>query len=161
MGLEIERKFIVTGDGYKLGATRKLIRQGFLNDDMDRMVRIRLVDNKAFLTVKGPLKDASRSEFEYPIPVAEAEAMLVDLCIPPILEKNRYVVEIEGLTWEVDVFMGVNEGLIVAEVELEESGQKIIFPEWIGKEITDDKRYYNASLVGHPYCNWKNKEKEY
>lgn len=160
MGIEIERKFLVKGDGYKLGAKRKVIRQGFLNDDMDRMVRIRLVDNKAFLTVKGPLKDASRSEFEYPIPVAEAEAMLEDLCIPPISEKYRYVVEFEGLTWEVDVFMGVNEGLIVAEVELEVPGQRIIFPAWIGREITNDKRYYNANLVSNPYSKWKFKEEE-
>lgn len=155
MGFETERKFLVTGDGYRQGATRTLIRQGFLNDDMERMVRVRIRDEDAFLTVKGPLRGATRREFEYGIPLADAQSMLAELCMQPLIEKYRYVTEYSGLTWEVDVFLGDNEGLIIAEIELGPGEMELSLPAWIGLEITGEKQYYNANLVRNPFRSWK------
>ena len=151
---EIERKFLVLGEEWRRGARSFAVRQGFLSTDRDRTVRIRLVDEKGYLTVKGLTIGATRPEYEYPIPPADAEAMLEHLCLRPLIEKTRFLVEHDGDTWEVDEFVGDNEGLIVAEIELESEDQSFTRPEWLGAEVTHDARYYNSNLIAHPYSTW-------
>jgi CYTH domain-containing protein len=157
MGLEIERKFRVTGTGYRLAKKQMRIEQGFLNDDLNRMVRIRKIDDAALLTIKGPVQNNVRLEFEYPVPLEDAEEMLRLLCIPPLLQKTRYYFEYSGQLWEVDEFDGENKGLVIAEVELSDSQEAIKLPEWIGEEVTDDPRYYNANLIKNPFQKWRSK----
>ncbi len=153
MALEIERKFLVNN-----GTWRKeqgvMYRQGYLNSVKERTVRVRIIGNKGYLTVKGISRGAVRAEYEYEIPVVEAEAMLDDLCEKPLIEKLRYKIACKGFVWEVDEFCGENQGLIVAEVELESEDQTFEKPEWIGEEVTKDQRYFNANLIHHPYCRW-------
>ena len=154
MGKEIERKFLLKTNKWKLKAEgRTRIKQGYLNTHKERTVRVRVRGNKAFLTIKGKTVGATRLEYEYPIPVAHALDLL-ELCERPIIEKARYLVKIGKLTWEVDVFSGDNEGLALAEIELEREDQKISIPRWIGKEVTGDPRYYNSSLVKTPFKDW-------
>src|SRR5262245_40362257 len=150
MGKEIERKYLVEGDQWSSGKGTTY-RQGYLSTVKERTVRVRLAGDKAFLTIKGLTQGATRSEYEYEIPARDAEEMLDKLCERPLIEKRRYKVEHAGLTWEVDEFFGDNQGLVVAEVELKSEGQAIELPAWIGKEVTDDPRYFNANLVKHPY----------
>ena len=154
MGLEIERKFLVRSTVFKSLGTKHYIHQGFLSTDKERVVRIRIMDDKAFITIKGKTIEATRSEFEYPVPVEDARFMLEKLCLKPTIEKYRYRVLFEGFTWEIDEFLGENEGLIIAEVELGHPGQEFKLPEWIGEEVTSDPRYYNANLVKNPYKSW-------
>jgi CYTH domain-containing protein len=154
MGKEIERKFRVKGDAWKSLAKGTRYCQGYLNSVKERTVRVRTVGDKGFLTVKGITTGASRTEYEYPIPVSDAEGMLNDLCEKPLIEKNRYKIGDKNLTWEVDEFFGENKGLIVAEVELQSEGQSVEKPEWIGEEVTGDPRYFNANLIKHPYTKW-------
>jgi CYTH domain-containing protein len=153
MGKEIERKFLVRqGEWPKNeGVT---YRQGYLSTVKERTVRVRIAGDAAFLTVKGISKGATRAEFEYDIPVSDAEEMLDHLCEQPLIEKRRYEIEHGGLTWEVDEFFGNNEGLVLAEVELESEDQQFERPPWVGEEVTDDPRYFNANLVEHPYRDW-------
>lgn len=155
MGFEIERKFLVTSDAFKTGSRRVRIKQGFLSDDMERSVRIRIVSEDAYITIKGSSTGPLRREFEYPLPKADAEILIRELCIPPPLLKDRYILEHHGLTWEVDEFSGENQGLVIAEVELPAEGYEVILPDWIGDEVTGDMRYYNAYLARNPYKNWK------
>ena len=152
--MEIERKFLVASAGYRQSAHSSRIRQGFLSTDKEHVVRIRVTGRMAFLTVKGLASGPSRPEFEYKIPVADADYLLEHLCEKPLIVKNRFRTEFEGFTWEVDEFHGENEGLVVAEIELEYEGQQFPLPEWIGSEVTGDPRYYNSSLVKHPYKDW-------
>jgi adenylate cyclase len=154
MGKEIERKFLVKGDVWKSLAKGTRYRQGYLNSVKERTVRIRTVGDKGFLTIKGITTGASRTEYEYPIPVPDAEAMLNELCEKPIIEKNRYKIKDRNLTWEVDEFFGENQGLIVAEVELQSESQSVEKPGWVGEEVTGDPRYFNANLIKHPYAKW-------
>ena len=116
---------------------------------------MRIYDGKGFLTVKGISIGATRSEYEYEIPAADAEEMLNSLCEKPIIEKDRYKIPIGEVTWEVDEFLGINHGLVVAEVELQSEDQTFPKPSWIGKEVTDDPKYFNANLIAHPYSTWK------
>jgi CYTH domain-containing protein len=150
---EIERKFLVDGSEWRTLGRGEVFRQGYLSTVKERTVRIRVVGEQAWITVKGLTVGATRSEFEYSIPLADAEQML-ELCEQPIIEKTRYVVEMGGLRWEVDEFTGANRGLVVAEVELDDPDQSIELPDWIGTEVTDDPRYYNANLIDHPYSAW-------
>jgi adenylate cyclase len=147
MGQEIERKFIVTGDGWKgLVDTSSSLRQGYLSSNAKATVRVRVYDDKlAFITLKGAAKGRVRAEYEYAVPVEDAREML-EMARPHIVEKTRYDVPIGGLIWEVDVFEGRHEGLVIAEVELEHADQHVNLPDWVGAEVTDDDRYYNASL---------------
>jgi CYTH domain-containing protein len=155
MAEEIERKFLVAGDEWRhIAVSSHTLRQGYLSTVKERTVRVRLVDGEGFLTVKGITVGATRAEFEYPVPGDDAAAMLDDLCERPLVEKTRHLVEHEGLTWEIDEFAGVNEGLIVAEVELEADDQDVPLPTWVGAEVTDDPRYFNANLIAHPYREW-------
>jgi CYTH domain-containing protein len=158
MGIEIERKFLVTGAAWR-ETTGTHYRQGYLNRDKERTVRVRLAGEKAFLTIKGKSVGASRAEFEYEIPVADA-AQLLKLCDGPILEKIRRVIEHEGAAWEVDEFFGENAGLVVAEIELHSEDQAFARPEWLGEEVTHDPRYYNSSLAAHPFRSWQAKPPE-
>lgn len=155
MGKEIERKFLVKGDAWKSLATGRRYRQGYLNSAKERTVRVRTIDDRAFLTVKGPNTGITRSEFEYEIPLEDARAMLDALAERPLIEKTRYKIASGGHVWEVDEFEGENQGLVVAEIELSAEGESFEKPEWIGEEVSDDPRYYNSSLVAHPYSSWK------
>lgn len=152
MALEIERKFLVTGDGWCNGCGVRLT-QGYLNRDKDRTVRIRLAGEKAFITVKGVTSGAARAEFEYAIPPTDAEQLL-KLCDGPIVDKIRYTIEHAGFEWEVDEFLGDNLGLVVAEIELKSEEQKFDLPNWVGREVTDDPRFFNSNLATNPYRNW-------
>ena len=154
MGQEIERKFLVTDDAWRALAKGTAYRQGYLSTVKERTVRVRTVDAAAYLTIKGPTVGATRVEYEYEIPTDDANCMLDDLCEKPIIEKNRYKIPFAGLTWEVDEFFGVNDGLIVAEVELESEDQAFDKPDWIGEEVSNDPRYFNANLIAHPYSAW-------
>ncbi len=154
MGIEIERKFLVKGDAWRSRAEGTAYRQGYLNSVRERTVRVRTVDEKAFLTIKGPAAGSTRSEYEYEIPLADDRAMLDVLVEKPIIEKTRYRVPFGGFIWKIDEFFGENAGLIVAEVELHSEGQAFSKPEWVDEEVTADSRYFNANLIHHPYCRW-------
>lgn len=157
MGKEIERKYLVKSDEWKSLAKGKYYRQGYLSTVKERVVRVRTIDDKGFLTIKGITVGVSRSEFEYAIPAEEANLMLDNLCEKPIIEKFRAKIEYAGLIWEIDEFHGENEGLTVAEVELKEENQKIEFPSWIGEEVSGDPRYFNSNLIANPYTQWEQK----
>lgn len=152
MAKEIERKFLTTGEQWRT-ATPIYYCQGYLNRDKQRTVRVRIAGDKAMLTVKGLTTGASRDEFEYDIPIDDAKSMLA-MCEQPLIEKNRRIVHHEGLDWDVDEFLGLNEGLIVAEVELESENQVFQTPKWVGDEVTNDPRYFNSSLSSKPFTKW-------
>ena len=154
MGKEIERKFLVRDDSFRSLAQGTRYRQGYLNSVKERVVRVRTIDDKGFLTIKGITTGATRAEYEYEIPVKEAEAMLDELCEQPLIEKNRYKIAHKGFVWEVDEFFGENQGLIFAEVELESEDQQFDKPDWITDEVTGDPKYFNSNLIQNPYKNW-------
>jgi adenylate cyclase len=154
MGEEIERKFLVVGDDWREGTSKMRYRQGFLSTEPARTVRVRVAGPRGTITVKGKNVGARRAEFEYEIPVADAERMLDTLCKRPLIEKVRYTVTIGSHTWEIDVFEGDNAGLVVAEIELGSELETFERPEWLGDEVTDDPRYYNSNLVANPYRAW-------
>ena len=154
MGREIERKFLVKGEAWQGLAPGVLYRQGYLCSAKERTVRVRVAGEKAFLTIKGLTVGAARAEYEYEIPVADAQAMLDDLAEKPLIKKIRYKIPYDGLTWEVDEFLGDNAGLIVAEVELSDEKQAFNKPEWAGEEVSDDPRYFNSNLARHPFRKW-------
>lgn len=153
MAKEIERKFLVTGEEWRK-AERRLYRQGYLSIEKERTVRVRTDEERGWLTIKGITTGATRDEYEYEIPLADAESMLQTLCLQPLIEKRRYRIDADGLTWEVDEFLGANAGLVVAEVELESEDQAFDMPPWIGAEVTGERRYYNATLVEKPFSQW-------
>ncbi|MBR8831166.1 MAG: Inorganic triphosphatase [Chroococcopsis gigantea SAG 12.99] len=158
MAVEIERKFLVVGDEWKKSGTAKVYRQGYINrQDGGNTVRIRQAGERGYITIKGKTQGIARAEFEYEIPLADAEDMLETLCDRPLIEKVRYRIPLEGLVWEVDEFSGDNEGLIIAEVELDRDDRAIVLPRWIGKEVTRDKKYYNVNLIEYPYKDWTDK----
>ena len=154
MGMEIERKFLLLNEDWKVGATGTFLHQGYLNRHPQRSVRVRVKGQQAFMTIKGMVSEISRFEYEYPIPLDDAEHMLKELCEPPTLEKTRYLVEYEGMCWEIDEFHGENAGLVVAEIELENEEQPFAKPPWLGEEVSQDSRYLNINLSRHPYCQW-------
>ena len=160
MGVEIERKFIVINDGWKNQEPGSSISQGYLSTSMDRVVRVRVINEDAYLTVKSSIDGLVRNEWEYPIPVDDAKIMLKNLCIQPIIEKVRYRILHAGMMWDLDVFSGENEGLIIAEIELESENQPFDVPAWAGKEVTDKPRYYNNNLARYPYRSWTDEEKQ-
>ena len=157
MGVEIERKFKVkdrfcpTGVGIEMA-------QGYLSRDPRRTVRIRIAGIQGFLTIKGENQGAVRLEYEYEIPHKEARELLA-LCEAPLVEKTRYVETVAGKRWEVDVFHGANEGLRIAEIELAAEAEEFALPDWAGAEVTGVERYYNASLIAHPFCRWRADER--
>jgi CYTH domain-containing protein len=151
---EIERKFLVKGDSWRGKADGIMVRQGYLSTEKERVVRVRTLGERGFLAIKGSTKGISRPEYEYGIPLGEAQEMLDRLCIRPLLEKKRYALEHQGLTWKIDEFLCANQGLILAEVELAHEEQEIRLPEWVGEEVSHDPRYFNSNLVKNPYGQW-------
>ena len=154
MAREIERKFLVRDKRYRQLAEPISCRQGYLSTAKERIVRVRVEGDKAYLTVKGATSGIMRTEYEYEIPPSEAEEMLERLCEKPIIEKDRYEIEYDGMIWQVDEFHGPNEGLVVAEVQLDRQDQKITLPDWIGEEVSHEPKYFNSNLVQNPYSNW-------
>jgi adenylate cyclase len=153
MGQEIERKFLVSDDSWRgVGAARRMV-QGYLSLDPERTVRVRIAGDQAWLTIKGATNGCTRVEHEFEVPVAAAEGMLA-LCLPGVIEKTRHEIRVGGHVWEVDEFHGANAGLVVAEIELGEEAEGFVKPEWLGEEVTEDPRYYNASLAGLPYSSF-------
>ncbi len=153
---EIERKFLVTSEAFKSEAHKRTrIVQGFLNTNPERTVRVRIQGNDGFLTVKGKSNKSglSRFEWEKQISLSEAEELL-HLCEPGIIEKTRYEISSDNHTFEVDDFMGENEGLIIAEIELSSETEPFSKPQWLGKEVTGDIKYYNSKLSKNPFKNW-------
>jgi CYTH domain-containing protein len=150
--IEIERKFLVKGDFRPLAVKQVRIVQGYLCASWERTVRIRIKDDSAFITIKGPANENgfSRLEFEYPVPLSDAEEMM-KLCNAVIEKERYYVPATEGRTFEVDVFHGAHEGLVMAELELQSEVESFEQPDWLGAEVTGDERYYNAYLASHPY----------
>ena len=175
MGMEIERKFLVRSDKFKsiaakaagqMGDAGVYYRQGYVPTVNGTTVRIRIAGDRGFITIKDRAVSFSRHEFEYQIPREEAEQMLTLMCSQPQIEKHRYIVPYESdsasacsanLKWEVDVFHGENEGLVVAEIEVPSEDTPIVLPDWIGEEVTGDKRYYNSHLINNPYSKWSTK----
>lgn len=155
MGIEIERKFLVEKRDWSSLAEGKVCRQGYLSLRSGAVVRVRIIDDEAFLTVKGPDTGSGRREFEYGIPVEDATAMLVELCEKPVIEKTRHRISFAGHLWEVDVFHGDNEGLVLAEVELDRADEVVELPPWTSREVTGDHRFSNAWLVEHPFRKWE------
>ena len=161
MPVEIERKFLVTGDGWRAAAHRVIpMAQGYINDQaaMDSgaqkaSVRVRIQDQEAFLNLKSRELGHTRQEFEYPLPLDDARALLA-LCVGGLIDKRRHLVQHQGHLWEVDEFLGDNAGLVVAEIELESADEAFAKPDWIGAEVTDDARYYNLALASHPFSEW-------
>ena len=155
MGMEIERKFLVVGDGWRKEAVGSTYRQGYIRTQGQATVRVRIAGQTGYLTLKGPTQGLSRLEFEYEIPVTDADQLLQELCDRPLIEKVRYRILYGGLPWEVDEFNGDNEGLVLAEVELDTPDQPIDYPPWIGQEVSHDARYFNANLAQHPFSEWR------
>ena len=155
MAREIERKFLVKNSSWKIGRQGLSCRQGYLVTEKEITVRVRILGEEGFLTVKGRTEGMARDEFEYRIPREDAEAMLGSMSRGVIVEKIRYHIEVDGFTWDVDEFLGENSGLVLAEVELEDENQVPVFPDWLGQEVTGDVRYYNAYLAGNPFSGWK------
>lgn len=161
MGLEIERKFLVTSEAWRAAAHAVIpMAQGYVNDAASiesgaqkASVRVRVQGDAAYLNLKSREIGHTRQEFDYPIPVEDARALLA-LCVGGLVDKRRHLVHHGGLLWEVDEFLGDNAGLVVAEVELEHADQAIDLPEWVGEDVTDDVRYYNLALAAHPYTRW-------
>ena len=153
MAIEIERKFLVRGDAWRQGAPGLSYRQGYLSTDPERVVRIRVVGDRGWLTIKGKNEGVRRLEFEYSIPKNEAEQLL-ELCQRPLIEKRRYRRRVGEHIWEIDEFDGDNQGLVVAEIELNAADEAFERPPWLGDEVSDDPRYYNANLIETPYSRW-------
>ncbi|RZA33109.1 MAG: CYTH domain-containing protein [Lysobacteraceae bacterium] len=154
MGVEIERKFLLAGEGWRSLGEPVLLRQGYLCSDPERTVRVRIEGDAGVLTIKSKSTGATRGEWEYPIPLDEAEELLDRLCERPLVEKYRRRIPYAGFTWEVDEFLGENAGLVVAEIELPREDAAFDKPDWLGQEVTGDKRYYNSSLIRSPYSQW-------
>lgn len=152
MAIEIERKFLVVNDEWR-SAPAVYFCQGYLNRDRTRTVRVRIAGTTGYLTIKGVSKGATRAEFEYEIPLEDAKQLL-RLCDGPLIEKHRRKVTHEGMLWEVDEFLGDNQGLVVAEIELTSEEQAFSKPDWVGVEVTADERYYNSNLSVMPYKRW-------
>jgi len=156
MNLEIERKFLVKNDSFKLNAfKKKYIKQGFLNSNKDRTVRIRIMEDEAFLTVKGKSNNAGtvRFEWEKEISVEDAQKLMF-LTEEIAIEKHRYFIKEGNHVFEVDEFLGENAGLIIAEIEFTEENERFSKPNWLGKEVTGEIKYYNSSLSKSPFCTW-------
>lgn len=154
MAKEIERKFLLANDQWRGLAAGVHYRQGYLHADHACTVRVRIAGADGYLTIKGATVGIGRNEYEYPIPMDEAKAMLDELCPQPQIEKIRYTIFQGGFTWEVDEFLGVNQGLIVAEIELKHEEETFPLPCWIGEEVTGKKQYYNSALCLFPFTCW-------
>ncbi|WP_008317426.1 CYTH domain-containing protein [Leptolyngbya sp. PCC 6406] len=154
MALEIERKFLVTGTDWRALAPGVLYRQGYIPRGNPATVRVRIAGERGYLTLKGPTQGLTRSEFEYEIPRTDAEVLLDTFCETPFVEKMRYRISFADHVWEVDEFLGQNQGLVLAEIELTDEAEPFERLDWVGLEVSDDPRYRNANLAHHPYATW-------
>lgn len=158
MAIEIEHKFLLANDNWRQHIQKSIkYKQGYLSSQPTSSIRIRITDKQAWLNIKSATIGTERLEFEYEIPLPDAEEIIATLCSKPLIEKIRHFVLNDHNIWEIDEFEGDNQGLIVAEVELPEVGQIFAKPDWLGEEVTHDLRYYNNNLVAHPYNKWGNK----
>ena len=154
MAKEIERKFLIDISGVESIGSGSRIKQGYISTTDNTAVRIRVSGAAAYLTLKGENQGATRPEFEYEIPVEDANEIIKELCSGPVIDKTRYLVEYGSHTWEIDVFHGDNDGLIVAEVELESETEEVDLPKWVINEVTGEVKYYNTSLLDNPFNKW-------
>jgi CYTH domain-containing protein len=154
MAKEIERKFLVNQESWKPQDDGIHFKQGYLNTQKERVVRIRIEGNQAKLTIKGVTTGVTRSEFEYDIPLDDAVILLDNLCEQPLIDKHRYKEVHGGKTWEIDVFHGLNQGLVIAEIELNAEDEKFDLPAWAIKEVSSEARYYNSNLLQNPFATW-------
>lgn len=160
MGVEIERKFLLANEAWRGAVVRReTMRQGYLPSAPELSVRVRVAGERAWLNLKSGGLVARRLEFDYAIPLDDAEALLDALARPPLIEKTRHYVPMQGFEWEIDEFHGQNAGLVVAEIELDSEDQPFPRPEWLGAEVTHLERYYNVCLVRHPYADWDEAER--
>jgi adenylate cyclase len=158
MPLEIEHKFLVANNSWRQAVKNSTkYKQGYLSSQPTSSIRVRISDHLAWLNIKSATIGNSRLEFEYEIPLNDAELIISRLCAKPLIEKTRYFIPIDSHIWEIDEFEGDNKGLVVAEIELKESGESFLKPDWLGEEVTHDLRYYNNNLAKFPYKNWDNK----
>lgn len=156
MALEIERKFLLRSDAWRaLANSRVLMRQGYLASNNQSSIRVRIADDAAWLNLKAKRSILTRLEFEYPIPPADADEILRELCNGPLVEKYRHEIPAGAHVWEIDEFIGDNAGLIVAEIELRSEADEFDRPAWLGEEVTEDERYYNFNLAKHPFREWR------
>jgi CYTH domain-containing protein len=155
MGVEIEHKYLLNLDKWKAfdKPVPKYLRQGYMVKEPSKTIRVRIADKQAFVTIKGKSTGASRSEFEYEIPLADAEDLLNNFC-DSVITKKRFEIRYLGKLWEVDEFLGDNKGLFVAEIELKSEAETYELPDWVDKNVTDDKRYFNSNLLVNPYSTW-------
>lgn len=154
MANEIERKYLVNKAIWTPEGPGIHFKQGYLNSQKERVVRVRLQGEQAKLTIKGLTRGVTRSEFEYDIPAEDASVLLETLCEQPLIDKHRHREVHHGKTWEIDVFHGDNEGLVVAEIELQDANERLTLPAWAEKEVSDDPRYFNSNLLAHPFRQW-------
>jgi len=155
MAIEIERKFLVKNNDWQKQVHRsQTYRQGYLKQSGESSVRVRIGGDRAHLNIKGGKVSIRRMEYEYEIPVQDANEILDNLCVGSVISKTRHLVEHLGHTWEIDVFEGDNAGLIVAEIELQDENEPFELPDWLGEEVSEDVRYFNAALVTQPFCSW-------
>jgi adenylate cyclase len=155
MGLEIERKFLVVNDSWKTSVeSESRLIQGYLSTESNATIRVRVKGDRAFLTIKGTTTGIKRSEYEYEIPVEDAKELLQNNTQGAVISKERYKVRCGEHLWDLDIFHGDNEGLMMAEVELSTEDEQFEMPDWAGMEVSDDARYYNANLVENPYRRW-------
>ena len=152
--IEIERKFLISEKKWKPSGEGEKIIQGYLSVDPDRVVRVRVSDEKSFLTIKGKTVGIKRTELEYEIAKDEGE-LLIKMCLNYPIEKTRYKEKTGELIWEIDVFEGLNQGLIMAEVELDNENQEIQIPEWVEREVSGEKRFYNSYISSNPFSTWE------
>ena len=155
MAKEIERKYLVKAGAWTPRDAGTHFKQGYLNSQKERVVRVRIEGDEARLTIKGLTTGVSRSEFQYPLPLADAEILLEELCEQPLIDKHRHLESVAGRTWEIDVFHGDNDGLLVAEIELPAEDAAFELPPWAGAEVTGDARYFNSNLLRSPYRSWR------
>lgn len=154
MATEIERKYLVKPGAWTPKGPGAHFQQGYLNSQKERVVRVRIEGSVAKLTIKGLTSGVTRAEFEYGIPLEDAGVILNQLCERPLIDKHRHVEHHLGRAWEIDVFHGENEGLVVAEIELPTPDAKVDLPDWVGIEVSSDPRYYNSNLLKNPYTTW-------
>ena len=159
MAIEIERKFLVKERPFAMAKRSLKINQGYILNEKSKVIRVREKGDDYFLTIKGNNIGISRLEYDFPISKEDAKELIFHFCKTTLIEKTRHYVEHKGHTWEVDEFHGTNDGLIVAEIELESEDEKFEIPNWIGQEVTQDERYYNMNLAVHPYTSWENPNK--
>lgn len=155
MGKEIERKYLVNLAAWKPKDAGIHFKQGYLNSQKERVVRVRIEGDRAKLTIKGMTTGVTRAEFEYDIPVCDASELLDNLCEQPLIDKHRHKEMHGGKTWEIDVFHGLNQGLVVAEIELQTEDETVELPDWAVMEVSSDPRYFNSSLLKQPFSTWK------